>query len=373
VTARTGLAQEVVVVSDLHLGAWAPEVTAPHEQALGRLLAHLLADPHAAGPRLVLLGDTLDFAALRPGRDRRPDTSTAASLAILDRLAASHPAFVGAIAGWLDGGGVLDIVVGNHDVDLARPRVQQELWRVLGLRHSQEGRARVHPWVFHLAGVLHAEHGHQHHDVNAVATPACPWGGRDGGLQLPLAAHLDRSRAGLLAAATAHALSLVGPARAARRAAYRRRVLPPLAAETGLDASTLIALDRLSRATPWSMAARLAGVGLRSRRAGGPATPTQRDGYLHRAARRVHGTLAARGAAVPFYAYGHTHVAERFPLWDGPGAPVYVNAGTWSPAVPRGSQPGAGATYLRVLVPRGDDPVAGVWRWDDAAGRAEPA
>ena len=61
----------------------------------------------------------------------------------------------------------LDVVVGNHDVDLVRPAAAQRLGELLGDRGEH---LRLHPWALHVPGVLFAEHGHQHHAVHRLPT-----------------------------------------------------------------------------------------------------------------------------------------------------------------------------------------------------------
>jgi predicted phosphodiesterase len=66
---------------------------------------------------------------------------------------------------------------------------------------------------------------------------------------------------------------------------------------------------------------------------------------------------------VPFYVFGHTHLAERL---DAP--PIsYLNSGTWSERRPPG--PAHGRTFVSVEH-EGDTADARLCRWDDEAGRA---
>jgi hypothetical protein len=155
---------------------------------------------------------------------------------------------------------------------------------------------------------------------------------------------------------------LSSPALARRRAAYRRDALTPAAVSADLDAATLAALDRLSETDAVSILRRLAGTALR-----GAANPTtQRNHYLHRGATAIDRVLRGAGAGVPHLAFGHTHVAERFPVTSTAGATEYLNCGTWSPFLPPSLRdPGGRLTFARVSPADG----ARVLRWDDAAGR----
>jgi hypothetical protein len=217
-----------------------------------------------------------------------------------------------------------------------------------------------HPWIFYVPGLLYAEHGHQYHDINVVDTilrPTPP--GRPDRLALPLASHLIEGPARFTVHAARRALNSRGLARA--RAAYRQDVLSRDAGGIALDAPTLVALDRLSETSAGAILRRLATRALRRP----PRGATQRDGYLHRGARSIDQVLRAAGAHVPYLVFGHTHVAERFPI-DPTATTLYVNCGTWSPFVPRGLPVDERRfTFARVCATSG----AGVWRWDDRAGR----
>ncbi len=107
------------------------------------------------------------------------------------------------------------------------------------------------------------------------------------------------------------------------------------------------------------------------------------DALLREADRRMALTRQGAGGegegerwAVPAYVFGHTHESERSPLGEEPGAPVYLNSGTWTPVVPDPfSLVGSRDRLSFVEVTR--SPETGEVRpallvWNDAAGRAEP-
>jgi UDP-2,3-diacylglucosamine pyrophosphatase LpxH len=345
--------RDLVIVSDLHLGAHDDSF---YDEAFSRFVDHL----HGSNADLLLLGDALDFLEARPratGTHKRIDTSEAAVHVTLDWIGRRHEPFFAALGRFAAAGNHVHVVPGNHDLELVRTATQTRFCALVG------GAVTFHPWIFHVPGLLYAEHGHQYHDINAVNTllwPELP--GRPDRLALPIASYLAEGRSRFAVHAARHAVTLSSPALARRRAAYRM-TLTPAGASVDLDAPTLAALDRLSETNALSILRRLAGYALR----GAPNRATQRDGYLHRGATAIDRVLRGAGVAVPHLVFGHTHVAERFPVTSTSGATEYVNCGTWSPFLPPGLPDAGGRlTFARVSPTEG----ARVLRWDDAAGHA---
>jgi hypothetical protein len=100
---------------------------------------------------------------------------------------------------------------------------------------------------------------------------------------------------------------------------------------------------------------------------------SDRAAYLYRAWPAIDGALRAAGQAVPYYVFGHTHLAEERPL--GGGDARYLNTGTWSAAVPRGD-PASPApcrfTFVEITDgPGGSGPAARLLRWNDEERRRE--
>jgi hypothetical protein len=349
----------LVIVSDLHLGggpqagAWGPgfgdEFAA--DQAFSDFLCWLSQRPQR---RLVFLGDVFDFLRVpvtgaRAGLFARSD---AEAVAQLDAIAAAHPAAFSAMSEALRAGVGIDFVSGNHDAELIRPAVRDRLRVLLG------GQARFHPWVLYLPGLLYAEHGHHHHDINTFIRPLHPYAEKDGRLERPPAARLGDLRR--LPARPARlwrdALAgLRGRPAARARAEYFARLVPAHADEIGLPGGVLTQLHQLASSSPVDIARRLARQRLRGR--GGP-------GYLPTAAAAVHELLARHQLAVPFYTFGHTHAAMRLPLaanaW-------YLNSGTWSEAAWGGAGPRR--TWIEITPAAPPDAAARLYRW---TGTAEP-
>lgn len=381
-----GTEVDVVLLSDLHLGAWPAGQTGRYVEAFDAFTGHLqqLARAPAGSRRLVLLGDTLDFlhvhaTGLRAGPV--PDRTEAGALRKIDDLVSTHGGFFASLGDLTGRGWRIDVVTGNHDVELARPAVQDR-FRAAVLAARPQGTAdddlvQFHPWIFHVPGLLYAEHGHQHHDINAMVTIGRPFDGPDQDLlRLPLASYLPvgrtprRALARSAAALVREAVRISSPATSRLRRRYRDEVLPQLADRLRLGHGTLVDLDSLSEASVPAISARL-GRKLIGRRPPGP--PTQRGDYLHRGARGVHEILAGADAAVPFYVFGHTHLAERFPLLESSLEHSYLNCGTWSPAVPcRPAGEDTVLTFVHVRSACGGDSSGSLLRWDEHSLRSVP-
>lgn len=334
---------------------------------------------------LLLLGDTFDLAeaASVPGDIGCLERET---IAKLRRIAAGHPRFFTALTALLRAGVRIAVVPGNHDLELATPAAQETLRTLLtGDNPELDVRVSFHPWIYYIPGVVYAEHGSQYHDINALTTVVRPWAeGKSGPLERPLARLLERyhgDRGKGIAPVSRHWRLATGLARelwrlsarktAERRSSYRAEVLGPYAAQVGLAADVVTAIDRMSQ---WSLASTAARLGKRgavvAARWAARRRPlvrgSDRAAYLHRAWPSIHRHLAATGAAVPFYVFGHTHYAERRGL---PGQNCeYINCGTWSCSGHRGdcaSPPPL--TFTWIGWEEGANPTAALMRWDDEA------
>jgi UDP-2,3-diacylglucosamine pyrophosphatase LpxH len=425
----------IIVVSDFHLaggydantGRFARHESFFHDAAFARFLDDLRHRAAAENRqwRLVVLGDLLDFLRVDAGFSGEigghPDTSERATLAKLERIAAGHPEFFSALARFVAAGFPLDIVPGNHDIELMRGSTQQRLKELIarfGGRTETMATVAFHPWIYYVPGVLYAEHGHQYHDINALAMLLRPYSTRDSGrIDLPLGSHLEaylldiveaidpvakgvttpsrqllraiRARPILALRTLPHHARLVGTILGdvrnrssaewtARRAAYQEEVLRPYAAEVGLGYETLAEIDQLSAVSALSLTSRilrksifqLLGRHLSSR------PPKRPSSYLHRASLAIHGLLEAERKDVPFYVFGHAHTADRIPLVAHAATPCYLNAGSWTTAGPLATNSTGSQDrfpFVQITHERGAPaPVAHLLLWNDAAGRHEP-
>lgn len=347
----------LVIVSDLHLGGGRLAVgrrrgcrdSSPDDQALSDFLHWLSTRPEC---RLVFLGDTFDFLEVpvtgtRTGLFARSDTEAVDQL---DRIAAAHSAVMDGLSAVVAAGMRVGFVSGNHDAELIRPAVQDRLCALAG------GHVQFHPWLLYIPGLLYAEHGHQHHDINAFTCPAYPYAKPAERLERPPAAWLSDLRHFRSAPGRPWRdvmTGLRGRPPASRRADYRGQHLPAYAAEIGLPAQVAGELHGFASFSPLRSGQRLV-----RRRWGGTG-----PGYLPAAAGAVHDLLARNQLAVPFYAFGHTHEPMRLAL----GADAwYLNSGTWAARAPGRAR----RTWVEITASGpGGEPAGQLFHW---AGAAEP-
>src|SRR5207244_1060016 len=267
------------------------------DDAFSRFVDHL----RDSNADLLLLGDALDFLEAGPpttGAPKRIDTSEAAARATLDWIGRRHAPFFAALGRFTADGHHLHVVPGNHDLELLRAPTQARFCELVGTATGDhdvvDGSVTFHPWIFHVPGLLYAEHGHQYHDINAVSTllrPELP--GRPDRLALPIASYLAERRTRLAVHAVRPAVALSSPPLARPRHSYRRDALTSANLPVDLDAATLAGLDRLSETNAVSILRRLAGYAWHGAR----NAATQRDDYLHRGATAIDRVLRDAGAA----------------------------------------------------------------------------
>jgi len=265
----------------------------------------------------------------------------------------AHRDVVSGFGGLLRFGTDVTVVRGNHDVDLARPQTQDRLARLLGADADRWlGRLAFTPWLLHLSGLLIAEHGHQHHDINRFErqlwpfTPEWP----AGRVEEPFGAALSRLRRtgrgptlhGKVAwAALRHGLRMQSPGRRCRSEHYRRSALPQMISELGLPLATAQQLDAMSERSAVQVLTRIA------RQCVG-RFPAE-DGYLPKAAQAVATILGQ--STPPYLVYGHNHAADAIPISHPSVFSTYLNTGTWCR---RGPRPGgtsltpASATWVEI-------------------------
>jgi UDP-2,3-diacylglucosamine pyrophosphatase LpxH len=349
---------KLVIVSDLHLGGgpraavwgggFSDEFT--DDQAFGDFLCWL-SQQRPVG-RIVFLGDTFDFLRVpvtgtRTGLFAR---SAADAVAQLDHIAAAHLTVFKALSATLAAGAHADFVSGNHDAELIRPAVQDRLCELLGAQ------VRFHPWLLYIPGLLYAEHGHHHHDINAFGRPLHPYARSGGRLERPPAAWLGDLRR--FSARPDHwwrdaMTGLRGRPSARTRREYLADLVPAHADGIGLPERVVAELHHLASFSALRIGRRL--IGRRLQRAEGRE-------YMPNAAAAVHSLMCRHGLSVPFYAFGHTHAAMLSRL-DANAS--YLNSGTWSTSWGRTQ---TRRTWVEVTT-NGHAPSARLFHW---AGAARP-
>src|SRR5579862_2926123 len=185
----------VVVVSDVHLGedllpgasGRAARDVALAETALADFARHLTRARMDGRPwRLVVNGDMLDLMVVPDGRGKLPTARTAAAaIERIDQVIVRHKSVFEALAHFVAAGNRLDILAGNHDVELVWPEVAQHLrMRIASLAPSLaaivESRVAVRPWFVYEPGLCWIEHGQQYDQTCSQAQHLAPEDPRTG-------------------------------------------------------------------------------------------------------------------------------------------------------------------------------------------------
>lgn len=422
--------ERIVVVSDLHLGsgrddAWASSNHLElfhHDAAFARFVEHLSLQSESSRRRLrlVILGDLLDFPRV-PETGGTPAKTDADLVDRTRRVVAGHSLIFDALRAFAERGHLIDILPGNHDVGMIRPVVQDEIRSAVDT--TETGRLRFHSWIFHIPGLLYAEHGHQYHDINsfqrwldASRSPLTkihwPIGAKFDEYFIDLLMHLmsksdtwPKSFPGVIAALIRNPGSLVQtvplhlrfmsdliPAllfsksyrRAGSREAYRSTMAGDAQAEIGISENALCEVDKVAEQLATNLGHRLArGVLIlmlskfslnRSRASdadqlGLPSTADQRLKLLQRVAGEIDTILAGSGQNVPFYVFGHTHLPDNASIRMNQREFKCLNAGSWlNQVLPSGDSVTATNGFTFVLIERSANdgtPNAHLLAWND--------
>lgn len=129
--------------------------------------------------RLVVAGDLFDFMSVTlsgsrelPARTRDErwagrSRSVAAGPARMREIATAHAAVLHAMVRFAAAGNEIDLIVGNHDLELLEEDTAAELYRqlraaaaALASPEAAVARIRLQPWFVHIPGVAWIEHGH---------------------------------------------------------------------------------------------------------------------------------------------------------------------------------------------------------------------
>lgn len=265
----------IAILSDVHLSP--TRDGAERDAALCQLAAWLAARPRVDGHpwRLLLLGDLLDLPQV--GAD---DPTV---LRTVERTVAAHAPVFSALRDLAADGCPVVVVPGNHDVALLRPAVFARFRQLAGP-------VALLSWLYHVPGLLYAEHGHQYHDINAFPR-LLAMGGADIRIgDWPLAPRLAALMSGSAMIWSASRTSLIP-----QRKAYQASFLAGHANDVGLERETLAALDELAAVMPVrAVAIRLMRAQVWKRR---PAE--ERGRYLRARVPTIHDVLRQRGATSP--------------------------------------------------------------------------
>ncbi|HEX6291417.1 MAG TPA: hypothetical protein VFZ66_19695 [Herpetosiphonaceae bacterium] len=291
--------RDIVIVSDFHMSSGYNQRTGTfsrnedffYDAAFERFIDKLIAQAQREqrGWRLVILGDFVDFLQVERPRNHDNITSSADTVSKLEEIARGHVRIFASLARFIDAGHVVDLVIGNHDIEFIWPDVQARFKQLIAQHARADDAAAqitVHPWIFYVPGVLYAEHGQQYDIYNSFATLLQPMLPSNPALiEMPLGSffvlylfnHLERldpfadnvkpATRYLSWAIRTHpivALASLGyhlqffvkvlrsasklseAEQQARREAYRRAVVAPYAATIGLPVETLVEIDRMA-------------------------------------------------------------------------------------------------------------------------------
>ncbi|MEO6773626.1 MAG: hypothetical protein ABI467_11500 [Kofleriaceae bacterium] len=149
--------------------------------------------------RLVIAGDLFDFmSVVIPGSAELPAKTpderrhgiargARAGVARLDAICAVHRPLLEALVKFAAAGHEIDVVIGNHDVELLEPDVVAAFHRQLKLHGADArsgARVRVVPWFVYVPGVAWIEHGHVYDEGCSYEFNLAPNDPRDGRLIL---------------------------------------------------------------------------------------------------------------------------------------------------------------------------------------------
>jgi UDP-2,3-diacylglucosamine pyrophosphatase LpxH len=163
------IASALYIISDLHLcdGTRVEDFRSDDERAL---VSWLFRIGHAAPVTLLINGDFIDFVQIQPRPNMwlnaQLDATEAESLEKLDAAVRAHGPVFDALGRFVAAGNSLRFHWGNHDIDLAWPRVQARL------RERLAKRALYGAITFGgelSVGGLYVAHGHQADPTNRFA------------------------------------------------------------------------------------------------------------------------------------------------------------------------------------------------------------
>jgi UDP-2,3-diacylglucosamine pyrophosphatase LpxH len=196
----------ILIVSDLHFGEeLLPGASLERRRAveLGSsafrefLRYHTVRRRDGRAWRLVIAGDLFDFmSVVVPATKDRPAKTADERRFGLGRgiqpgvermrmICEAHLPLLGELGRFAAAGHAIEIIVGNHDVELLASEVVGELMRQLAVAGADErarGRITVVPWFVYVPGVCWIEHGHVYDEGCSFEFNLAPMDPKDGWL-----------------------------------------------------------------------------------------------------------------------------------------------------------------------------------------------
>jgi UDP-2,3-diacylglucosamine pyrophosphatase LpxH len=196
----------ILVVSDLHFGEEllpGASLERRHAIELGAaafrefLRYHTVRRRDGRTWRLVIAGDLFDFMSvvITGTRDRPAKSADERRFGLgrgiqpgverMRRICEAHHPLLAELGRFAAAGHSVDIIVGNHDVELLASDVVAELMRQLAAAGADDralGRIHVVPWFVYLPGVCWIEHGHVYDEGCSFEFNLAPMDPKDGWL-----------------------------------------------------------------------------------------------------------------------------------------------------------------------------------------------
>ena len=196
----------ILIVSDLHFGEeLLPGASSDRRHAVELadtafrefLRYHAARRSNGRPWRLVIAGDLFDFmSVVVPGSPMLPARSAderrfgvgrgvRAGVMRMATICDHHKPLLAELAHFAAAGHRIDIIVGNHDVELLEPEVVAELERRLRAAGADEramARIKVVPWFIYEPGVAWIEHGHVYDEGCSFEFNLAPTDPKDGRL-----------------------------------------------------------------------------------------------------------------------------------------------------------------------------------------------
>ncbi|MFH1531613.1 MAG: hypothetical protein ABIK09_12870 [Pseudomonadota bacterium] len=357
-----------LVVSDLHVGTGSatgqfnPFEDFHDDRQFRAFVDHFCAAPYAQTPvELILAGDIFDLLKTEVDGSYPDQITEEVALYKLSRCLNGHPAFLAALRAFVAAPERrLTYMMGNHDLEIAFPMVQELLRSAVG---GPDHRDRIHFVVYEpyyeLPGGVRIFHGNQFEALNQVnprklfiteGVPApclnLPWG-------------------------SVFLLKVLLPFKEQRP--YINLVQPlSRYLQAALITDTAFATSLVAKATYYFVKTRF----VESRRRAGSLKNTLRilleEGVVYKNFETQAFEIMNKEPSLNAVIMGHSHVPM---VRRGPGDRLYLNTGTWTKLINlRLTEFGIShrRTYARVDYPDGSDtPRLGLYQWNGHQDIAE--
>jgi UDP-2,3-diacylglucosamine pyrophosphatase LpxH len=172
--------RRVYIISDLHLGGDYPRPgerstrgfrLCTHPDAIASFVDAVAQEVEEQGPReLILNGDTVDFLAERDSDSGSWSPFTGdpdQAVEKLRRIVKRDQQVFASLNGFLEKGGGLTLLLGNHDIELSLPPVRDALKHALGVKASHEFKF-IYDGEAYVIGDALIEHGNRYDAWNQI-------------------------------------------------------------------------------------------------------------------------------------------------------------------------------------------------------------